>query len=324
MNGFASGLAPHICGLLELKHALGLPYDSSERHLLAFDTMCARDFPGEPTLTREMAMAWVVKRPAEHVNGQLKRVTSIRQLAKHMDAQGFEAYVIPAGIPGRRIHYRPHIFSHQELRALFDAADAIQSSPIGGQRQLIIPVIFRMIYCLGLRPGEARKLHRHDVDLARGAVLIRESKGHKDRMVFMSPDLQEYCRHYDSAMSPLHPDRIPFFPNHQGNFYSNTALDYWFHELLTTAGPLIVASPDSPPRPYDLRHAHVIENINRWVIAGRNPEALVAYLSLHLGHSNTEDTWYYFHLAADFHPELRGIANTNIESRFPEAHHEIR
>ncbi len=84
MNGFASGLAPHIRGLLELKHALGLPYDSSERHLLAFDTMCARDFPGEPTLTREMAMAWVVKRPAEHVNGQLKRVTSIRQLAKHM------------------------------------------------------------------------------------------------------------------------------------------------------------------------------------------------------------------------------------------------
>ena len=58
--------------------------------------------------------------------------------------------------------------------------------------------------------------------------------------------------------------------------------------------------------------------------AGRSPEALVASLSLHLGHSNTEDTWYYFHLAADFHPELRGIANTTIEPMFPEAHHEIR
>ena len=324
MNSFASGLAPHIHGLLELKHALGLPYDSSERHLLAFDTMCARDFSGEPTLTREMAMAWVVKRPAEHVNGQLKRVTSIRQLAKHMASQGFEAYVIPTGIPGRRIHYQRHIFSHRELRALFDAADAIQPSPIGGQRQLIIPVVFRMIYCLGLRPGEARKLHRNDVDLARGAVLIRESKGHKDRMVFMSADLQEYCRQYDAAISPFHPDRIPFFPNRQGNFYSNTALDYWFHELLAAAGPLIVASPGSPARPYGLRHAHVIENINRWVSAGRDPEALVAYLSLHLGHSNTEDTWYYFHLAADFHSELRGIANTNIESGIPEAHHEIR
>jgi integrase len=324
MNRFASALAPSIRGMLVLKHALGLPYASSERHLLAFDTMCAERFPGQATLLKEMAMEWVVKRPDEHINGQIRRVTPIRQLAKFMVSMGEEAYVIPAGIPGRQVHYRPHIFSHRELRALFDAADAIQVTPYGGQRQLLIPVMFRMIYCLGLRPGEARKLHRNDVDLVHGSVLIRESKGHKDRMVFMSPDLQEYCRHYDAAISSFHPDRIPFFPNHRGHFYSKETPDSWFHELLSAAGPLIAASPGSLPRPYDLRHAHVVELINRWVHAGRSPEVLVAYLGLHLGHSNTEDTWYYFHLAADFHPELRGIANAGIESRFPEAHHEIR
>ncbi|NVM97012.1 tyrosine-type recombinase/integrase [Arthrobacter wenxiniae] len=324
MNRFVSGLAPQIRGLLELKHAMGLPYESSERHLSAFDTMCARRYPGQTILSREMAMDWALQRPGEHVNGQIRRITPIRQLAKHMASLGADAYVIPTGIPGRHIHYRPHIFSHQELRALFDAADTIQMSPYGGQRQLIIPVMFRMIYCLGLRPGEARKLHRNDVDLAHGSVLIRESKGHKDRMVFMSPDLHAYCRRYDAAIDSYHPDRIPFFPNHHGDFYSQSTPDYWFHELLDAADPFIVASPGSPPRPYDLRHVHVIEVINRWVRAGRNPEVLVAYLSLHLGHSDTEDTWYYFHLAADFHPELRGIANTNIEARFPEAHHEIR
>ncbi|MEO8223083.1 MAG: tyrosine-type recombinase/integrase, partial [Specibacter sp.] len=295
-----------------------------ERHLLAFDTMCAQRFPGQAILSREMAMAWVVQRPNEHVNGQMRRITPIRQLAKHMTSQGAAAYVIPTGIPGRQIHYQPHIFSHQELRALFDAADAIQPSPSGGQRQLIIPVMFRMIYCLGLRPGEARKLYRNDVDLGRGSVMIRESKGHKDRMVFMSPDLQEYCRQYDAVAGSLHPDPIPFFPNHHGSFYNKGTPDLWFRELLTAAGPIIMSSPGSPPRPYDLRHAHVIEVINRGVRAGKSPEALVAYLSLHLGHSNTEDTWYYFHLAADFHPELRSIANTSIESLFPEAHHEIR
>lgn len=324
MTGFVSGLASQIQGLLELKHAMGLPYDTSERHLLAFDTMCSQRYPGQKTISREMAMEWVVKHPGEHVNGQMRRISPIRQLAKYMASVGADAYVIPKGIPGRQIRYCPHIFSHRELRALFDAADTIKVSPYGGQRQLIIPAMFRMLYCLGLRPGEARKLHRNDVDLAHGSVMIRESKGHKDRMVFMSPDLQEYCRRYDAAINPFHPDRIPFFPNHQGNFYSNVTPDLWFHELLDAAGPLIVASPGSPPRPYDLRHAHVVELINRWVLAGRSPEVLVAYLSLHLGHSNTEDTWYYFHLAADFHPELRGIANANIESMFPEAHHEIR
>lgn len=324
MNAFESGLAGWIQSLLDSKHAMGLPYEASERHLWAFDIMCAQHYPGQKVLSREMAMAWVVQRPGEHVNGQMRRITPIRQLAKHIASLGADAYVIPTGIPGRQIHYHPHIYSHRELRALFDAADAVKFSPYGGQRQLIIPVMFRMIYCLGLRPGEARKLHRNDVDLARGSVLIRESKGHKDRMVFMSPDLHEYCRHYDAAIDSFHPDRIPFFPNHHGHFYNKGTPDCWFHELLTAVGPLMMASPGSPPRPYDLRHAHVIEVINRGVRAGKSPEALVAYLSLHLGHSDTEDTWYYFHLAADFHPELRGIANASIESLFPEAHHEIR
>ncbi|MDQ6740484.1 MAG: tyrosine-type recombinase/integrase, partial [Actinomycetota bacterium] len=293
----------------------------SGRHLHKFDAMCARDFPGQGNLTREMAMAWVVARPGEHVNGQMRRITPVRQLAKHIASLGVDAYVIPTGIPGRQIHYHPHIFSHPELLALFDAADVIQASPFGGQRQLIIPAVFRMIYCLGLRPGEARRLHRNDVDLTRGTVLIRESKGHKDRILYMSPDLHGYCRCYDTAIDSFHADRAPFFPNHQGNIYSDDTLDHWVHELLAMAGPAIEAGLGTPLRPYDLRHAHVVEVINRWVRAGQNPEALVPYLSVQLGHSNPEDTWYYFHLAADFHPDLRRLAHTGIESILPEASH---
>ena len=324
MNGFVSNLAAHIQVLLDVKHALGLPYEQSERHLHGFDALCARDFPGQSTLTQEMAMTWATARPGEHVNGQMRRISPVRQLAKHMSSLGVFAYVIPHGIPGRGIHYRPHIFSHQQLRAIFDAADQIPVSPYGGQRQLLIPAIFRMIYCLGLRPGEAKRLHRNDVDLTRGTVSIRESKGHKDRIVFMSPDLHEYCGNYDAAISAYHLDRTAFFPNQSGSFYSSSTLNCWFHELLTAAGTAVLASNGSPPRPYDLRHAHVIETINRWVLAGRDPEVLVTYLSLHLGHQNTQDTWYYFHLAADFHPDLRRLANTNIESTLPEASHDLR
>lgn len=324
MTGFISGLAAPISSLLELKHAIGLPYQTSERHLRAFDAVCARDYPGQDVLTRQMAMAWAAGRPGEHVNGQMRRITPVRQLAKHMAGDGAAAYVIPPGIPGKQVRYRPHIFTHDQLRAIFDAADRIQASPFGGRRHLIIPVIFRMIYCLGLRPGEARRLHRNDVDLARGTVRIRESKGHTDRLVFMSTDLHDYCRRYDAAIRAYHPDRVPFFPNRRGQFYNHSSINYWFHELLNAAAPAVAAAPGSPPRPYDLRHAHVIEIINRWARAGQDPEALVPYLSLHLGHAHTEDTWYYFHLAADFHPDLRALANTGIESVLPEVSHGSR
>lgn len=323
-TGLVSGLAAHIEGLLEVKHAIGLPYTTSERHLRSFDAMCAREYPGQTTVTRQMAMAWAAGRSGEHVNAQMRRITPVRQLAKHMTGSGTEAYVIPAGIPGRRIRYRPHIFTHVQLRAIFDAADQIQASPFGGQRHVIIPVIFRMIYCLGLRPGEARRLYRNDVDLTAGTVRIRESKGHKDRLVFMSADLHAYCRRYDAVISAHHRNRVAFFPNHTGGFYSASTIDCWFGQLLTTAVPKASAGPSPNPRVYDLRHAHVIETINRWTTDGRNPEALVNYLSMHLGHTNSEDTWYYFHLAADFHPDLRDLANTDLESILPGACHGIR
>ena len=63
MNQFVSALAPQIQGLLDIKHAIGLPYESSERHLRAFDIMCAQHYPGQVILSREMGMEWVVQRP---------------------------------------------------------------------------------------------------------------------------------------------------------------------------------------------------------------------------------------------------------------------
>ena len=323
MTGLVSGLATHIQSLLQVKHALGLPYTTSQRHLHDFDAMCAAADPGQTTLTREMAMKWAAGRPGEHVNGQMRRITPVRQLAKYMTGLGVDAYVIPQGIPGKQIRYRPHLYTRSQLRAIFDAADRITESPYGALRHLIIPVMFRMIYCLGLRPGEARQLHRNDVDLAHGTIHIRESKGHKDRLVFLSPDLHDYCRRYDTAISPHHRDRVAFFPNRTGGFYSRSTIDHWFSELLDGADPPITASPGSPPRVYDLRHAHVVEVINRWARAGRDPEALVIYLSLHLGHTNPDDTWYYFHLAPDFHPDLRRLANTDLETTLPEASHAV-
>ena len=323
MSGLVSALAPHIEALLDVKHALGLPYTTSGRHLAAFDAFCAARFPGQASISRQMAMAWAASRGGEHVNAQLRRITPVRQLAKHMTGLGLDAYVIPAGIPGRQIRYRPHLFTHAELRALFTAADQITASPYGGARHVIIPVIFRMIYCLGLRPGEARRLHRNDVDLAGGTVHIRESKGHKDRLLFLSEDLHEYCRGYDTAISADHPQRTAFFPNRDGGVYSHATINHWFRQLLEAADPPIMAVPGSPPRVYDLRHAHVVEVINRWARQGRDPHALVTYLSLHLGHANPEDTWYYFHLAADFHPDLRALANTSLEALIPEPGHAL-
>ena len=76
-----------------------------------------------------------------------------------------------------------------------------------------------------------------------------------------------------------------FFPN-QTAASTAPAPSTTGHQLLATAAPPIMGSEGGWPRVYDLRHAHVVEVFVRWTRAGHDPQALLASLSLHLGHAN--------------------------------------
>ena len=148
MNTPVSGnFKPYIEGLIEQKRSIGYPYDPSARILKVFSVFCMDHYPDETTLTKEIAMHWSEKRQGEHVNGLLRRITPIRQLAKYMNRIGIEAYIIPPGIPGKQTRYVPHIFTDQELQAFFAEIDQCVVSPYNHARHLIIPVFLRVLYC---------------------------------------------------------------------------------------------------------------------------------------------------------------------------------
>jgi integrase/recombinase XerD len=94
---------PYIDGLIEQKRAIGYPYETSARILKAFDAFCMTYYHDEIMLTKEMVMHWAEQKQGEHVNYLIRRITPVRQLAKYMMRLGIEAYVIPPGIPGKRI-----------------------------------------------------------------------------------------------------------------------------------------------------------------------------------------------------------------------------
>ncbi|MDR3106692.1 MAG: hypothetical protein LBU05_00610, partial [Bifidobacteriaceae bacterium] len=133
-----------------------------------------------------------------------------------------------------------------------------------------------------------------------------------------------YLADYEPQVTALQPGREAFFPNRQGRPNSSSTIGHWSAQLLNAADDeQTTARPGPRGRPYDLRHAHVVENINRETLAGRGPQALVPHLAAHLGHKNLEDTWHYFHLAPDFHHDLRELANSGVEDTIAEAGHGI-
>lgn len=318
---YYSDFRTHIEGLVQQKQSLGFPYVSSGRILRMFDEHCIKHFPNKHELTSEIVMSWASLRENEHQNGLMRRISPVRQLAKYMNSIGVEAYIIPSNIPKKQIRYVPHIFTTRELSAFFKAVDSCHSSPFSSGRHLVIPVLFRFLYCCGLRSSEARLLRVSDVNLESGSVFIRESKGHKDRIIYLSDDMQHLCKVYKERIRSHYPSRMAFFPNQKGKFYNRTMVDYWFHlfwDNLTVAQTCI----GNPPRVHDFRHTFSVNRLNQWVKEGKNINANLPYLSMYLGHANQVDTDYYLHLVPEFFPVFRDKSSLISESLLPEVDYE--
>jgi len=313
---------PYIEGLIEQKKAIGYPYDTSARILKTFAEFCAESYPDIEILSQEIAMHWAERRQNEHVNGLLRRITPVRQLAKYMVSIGLEAFVIPPGIPGKQIRYIPHIYTSRELRAFFSEIDHCQISTYSPARHLVIPVLFRVLYCCGLRCSEARLLKVEDVDLKTGKLTIRQSKGNKDRVVMMSEELVSLCRIYHTKVSQILPDRIIFFPNRYGNCYTGNTIDYWLHLFWEKPG-MPQASSGNPPRVHDFRHTFAVNRLNLWVQEGKGLNAYLPYLSMYLGHAHLKETDYYLHFVPEFFPLFKEKTREKCAHLIPEVGDEI-
>jgi integrase len=318
---FKSLLGHDIEAFISQKRASGYPYQSPARILYRLDSFVYEKFPADSALTKEICIEWIRLKPGEHPNGLLRRITPVRQFGKYLNGFGHNAYIIPGHIPNRQIKYEAHIYTQAELKAFFTSIDCCSSSPFSPTRCYVIPVFFRLLYCCGLRSSEARLLNCGDIDLNTGKVIIRESKGWKARIVYMSQDLLEILREYDAIMYTMHPDRQAFFPNKDGRWYSRSTIDCWFHEFWDKLPEAQLVS-GNPARVHDFRHCYAVNRLNRWVKEDCDINALLPYMSEYMGHSHYADTDYYLSLVGEFYPEMeRRLYSVNADI-LPEVCHE--
>jgi integrase len=318
---FNSQFGNHIKDFILQKRASGFPYQSSARILRDFDLMVLNNFPYVQNITKEICSLWTQLRPDEHRNGLSRRITPVRQLSKYLRGLGHDAYIIPSHISAKEIKYEAHIYTTAELKAFFNAIDGCPPSPFSPTRRYVIPVIFRLLFCCGLRSSEARLLMKNDVDLVTGKVIIRESKGWRARIIYMSYDLQEVCVEYDRCIESIHPGRLVFFPNKNGNHYSDGMIDYWFHEFWDNL-PEAKAVIGNPARVHDFRHGYAVHRLNQWVRENQDINALYPYLSQYMGHANYADTDYYLSLIEEFYPEMEQRLSSLNDDILPEVYHE--
>ena len=182
---YQSCFAPYIKQFLQEKRSVGFIYETEEWKLKHFDDFCANESITQPYLSRELIKKWGTLRDGEALSTCSARISIIRQFALFITSLGEEAY-IPSNFY-KREKRRVHILSDDETSSFFHEIDSY-SPEIKAASFLRLSteykVLFRLIYCCGLRISEARKLKWRDADLDTGTLTIMHSKGHKDRLVY--------------------------------------------------------------------------------------------------------------------------------------------
>jgi integrase len=313
---FRSGFASQIERFIEQKNAVGFPYNSSIPILRQFDKLCFERFVGETALTQEVVLAWAIRRETENNSTFSKRLSVIREFAKYLVRSGNAAYILPQGFAKKGTRYVPYIYSEAEIATIWAETDKIKPRKGFPTSHLVIPAIFKLLYCCGLRPVEVRKISVCDIDIGRGKLNIRESKGYKSRIVMLADDVCEMCADYHAQVSAIMPGRELFFPDSKGNLYTRDWFGKTFRIIRAKIG--MPQSGKHVPRLYDFRHTFATHRLYRWMSEGKDLTAMLPYLSAYMGHTQLSNTYYYLHLVPGMLESVSGIKFTGFEELLPE------
>lgn len=293
---YRSCFAPYIKQFLQEKRSVGFTYETEEWKLKHFDDFCVKESVTRPHLTRELLKKWGTLREGEALSTCSARTSIIRQFALFMISLGEKAY-IPSNFYKREKRL-VHILSDDEISAFFHEIDSY-SPGIKSASFLRLSteykMIFRLIYCCGLRISEARKLKWSDTDLDTGTLKIMHSKGHKDRLVYMAEDLTVLIKEYKEILNEHYGciSEWVFPAREQRNCLCSVTINAVFRRAWN-ATPY-AENCDKTPTVHCLRHSFVVKRMNLWMEEGVPLREMLPFLSRYLGHQSTDDTFYYYH-----------------------------
>lgn len=296
---------------LRFKRAMGMSYRRAEFVLNSFVRFVAQHGGEHGEIALDEAVtrwsARIEERKAVTVGNEFGVV---RQLCLYRRRRDPSSYVPENALaPVKESVFLPYIFTDDEVRQLLAAATAHNGRFIWSA---MLRALMLVLYCTGMRLGEAVRLRREDVDLDGGILMIQNSK-RRTRIVAIRDDLVEELRRYVEARQRLvgkdrHPDPVAFFLRRDTSPLTVHSASEALRRLLRELG-MKPASGRTGPRPYEFRHAFAVHRLTAWAIAGVDVHAKLPWLSAYLGHQSILGTEVYLKAT----PQLLELASSRFQ-----------
>lgn len=285
---------PHdelFTGYVRFKRALGYAIPISYQYVLRDIARCIAAAGPEPGIVSRAAMEELAaRRSGEAAPTQCKRIAILRQFCLWLASTGRTPAVPPAGLARDTTDFVPRIVSETEMARILIVADRDSSE----QRRLLL----RLLWCCGMRIGEACALTRSDIDAGAGTILIRHAKGDRTRLLPISGTLREYAVGYLGRCGLTDADgTLPLMPTARGNPPRPGNAGAALSPIFARAG--VLTRQGNPIRPHDLRHSYAVHALEKMVDAGLDAYAALPLLSTYMGHADIQSTEYYLRFTQD-------------------------
>ena len=169
----------------------------------------------------------------------------------------------------KRAHILPNVLSKEEVKLILEAHSNVKHK-----------MMLSMLYSCGLRCGELLALQPAHIDSKRNIVLLKNSKGKKDRIVPLSPKILEMLREYFKLFKPV---TYLFEGQTAGNPYDSRSLQMVLKQALKKA------NVKKPVTLHWLRHSYATHLLE----SGTD----LRYIQELLGHNSSKTTEIYTHVS---------------------------
>jgi integrase/recombinase XerD len=169
----------------------------------------------------------------------------------------------------KRAKLLPNVLSKEEIKLILNAHSNIKHK-----------TMLSLIYSCGLRRSELLNLKPADIDSKRGIVIIRQSKGKKDRIAPLSPKILDMLREYYIGFKPK---TWLFEGQNENTKYDERSLSNVLKQALTKS------RINKPVSLHWLRHSYATHLLE----SGTD----LRYIQELLGHSSSKTTEIYTHVS---------------------------
>ena len=280
---------------IQYKHFCGYKYKTGEIVLKEIITYLIQN--NIIKITKEVTLDYARINSNLSSNTIVRNMGVFREFCYYLKTQkNIDCYQIPTKLyPQNHNNFIPYIFSYNEIKLIFSNLNKpLKNYHYTYYRQIIYPLIIKILYQTGMRIGEVLNLTIEDYK--DGYFHLIDAKNDEERLIVLSYSLNELIKNY------IHKFNYKFMDNNKLFQTCESTILKYFNKVLKLSN---ITKTDKGPRLHDLRHTFVVHIIEKWIKEKSDVDVLLPILQTHMGHKSLEALSYYFHLNHD----LRHVVN---------------